>query len=318
MAPRKRRRKEKKKEGKPKVWRKARPITTSSKTLPEWVQNALECPVCLKMITDPPVYVCENTHLLCDVCHGVLKQRKDSCPVCRGNLTDKRNWTVEKLLESAFEKTSCKFEECNYKKADKSRVERHEKEDCPHRKIVCFHCEDDNVNQEEEKEVEVTLSKMADHLVKEHFHQQIVDGYKFGEAWYNGVTEVLWDSCWGGCLIFKTTVDQKPMIFFQNFTMINDEYLLIWCAHNGSKSDNTFKYAIKLYSGEQTAENKREVIMSFKGPCLPIDVPLQSIKDDMPCLMVSKQFIYDHLAGPFPTYTMKFTIVFMKSPSTTV
>ena len=34
---------------------------------PSWseLKDALECPVCLKVIMDPPIYSCENLHGLC-------------------------------------------------------------------------------------------------------------------------------------------------------------------------------------------------------------------------------------------------------------
>ena len=66
---------------------------------PDYVVKSLECPVCLETIKDPPVYLCEKGHALCQTCREPLKAQNKPCPVCRGKLTDVRNLGLEGILE---------------------------------------------------------------------------------------------------------------------------------------------------------------------------------------------------------------------------
>ena len=68
-------------------------------SLPDWVAKSLECPVCLETIKDPPVYLCEKGHGMCQACREPLKAQGKPCPVCRGKLVDTRNLAVENMLE---------------------------------------------------------------------------------------------------------------------------------------------------------------------------------------------------------------------------
>merc|ERR1719495_1176624 len=85
----------------------------------------LECPVCLKMILDPPVHVCENGHLLCFTCHEDLKDSDRSCPVCEGTLTGDRNLFVEQVLAKLPQK-KCKYLGCHFQTASGDRLRDHE------------------------------------------------------------------------------------------------------------------------------------------------------------------------------------------------
>ena len=61
--------------------------------------NLFECPVCLDPFKDPPIYLCEKGHGLCQTCRDPLKAQDKPCPVCRGKLVDTRNLAVENMLE---------------------------------------------------------------------------------------------------------------------------------------------------------------------------------------------------------------------------
>jgi len=58
------------------------------------VREDLECPVCLLVPTNTPVYQCENGHLVCRGCHGKLTH----CPTCRTPLGKIRNRAIEKVI----------------------------------------------------------------------------------------------------------------------------------------------------------------------------------------------------------------------------
>jgi len=272
-------------------------IEMSVQSLPEWMEDTLECPVCLKTIVDPPVYLCENTHPLCDICHDELKQRKEPCPVCRGKLTDKRSWSIEKILDK-LQKAACKYEKCSYKKADKARVEGHE-EDCEHRLLCCYHCKE-----------YIPLSNMSEHIVGRHkkpsggwvLHANLSTSWEIPEV-ADGIAAT----------VSNITIDGKTISFHCNYLLGNPRYLLIWCSHNGSKSDKrTYQFSFSLYDGKAKDKGKNEVVMTYKGFCHPMDVPLESIKDDMTGAVVPRQFIRDNVCSENKTH---FAISFSRTPS---
>ena len=56
--------------------------------------SILQCPVCLEVPTSPPIYRCDNGHILCKECKAKLSY----CPECRMKLGDKRCLTSEKIV----------------------------------------------------------------------------------------------------------------------------------------------------------------------------------------------------------------------------
>jgi len=86
----------------------------------EWMKKALECPVCLEIIMDPPVFICENSqgHSMCSTCHKSIQQKDKMCPVCRGPMENRRSVGLETLVENIPNKATCKFEGCDFKRSD--------------------------------------------------------------------------------------------------------------------------------------------------------------------------------------------------------
>ena len=116
-------------------------LKDQSQLLPQWMielKDELECPVCLKTIMDPPIFLCEKGHCLCSTCRKDIKNRGQPCPECRGALTEARNVTFERMLDK-LPKNKCKFDGCQFKKAELDIVKKHEV-DCPYRLVTVFCC----------------------------------------------------------------------------------------------------------------------------------------------------------------------------------
>ena len=93
-------------------------------SLPDLLAETLECPVCLLTITNPPVFLCTEGHELCNPCGEQLKSEGKTCPVCRGKLTDARNWAIEKMLKMQPQ-TACK-NGCQFEISDAEKVKKYE------------------------------------------------------------------------------------------------------------------------------------------------------------------------------------------------
>ena len=66
-----------------------------AESLTDHVQKVLECPVCKTVPRSPPIYQCENGHMLCSNC----RIRVQTCPTCRVEMGSIRNLIAEKVLE---------------------------------------------------------------------------------------------------------------------------------------------------------------------------------------------------------------------------
>ena len=131
-----------------------------SQPLPEWMaelKDSLECPVCLKTIMDPPIFQCTRGHGLCINCREDIKNRGQPCPVCRDPLSNTRNLQVERMLDK-LPKNNCKYEACQFKKAEIDLVKTHEI-DCPYRLVSCGNCNGI---------AGIALMKLTDHLTSVH------------------------------------------------------------------------------------------------------------------------------------------------------
>ena len=107
-------------------------------SLPECVVESLKCPMCLETIKDPPIYICEKGHGMCQTCRTSLKAQKKPCPVCRGKLTDVRNLGLENILDQ-LPKIKCKNTGCTFEGPDGQLLKRHEDE--VHKNLRTYDCE---------------------------------------------------------------------------------------------------------------------------------------------------------------------------------
>ena len=65
----------------------------------EDLKEDLECPVCLKIPKDIPIYQCTAGHIHCKDCHPSLRR----CPICRIELQgENRSLMTEKFLSRYF------------------------------------------------------------------------------------------------------------------------------------------------------------------------------------------------------------------------
>ena len=59
------------------------------------LKDFLECPICMTIPNEGPIYQCESGHIICKDCHPKLEQ----CPQCRQKLGKIRALQLEKIIE---------------------------------------------------------------------------------------------------------------------------------------------------------------------------------------------------------------------------
>ena len=189
--------------------------------IPEWMRLALECPVCLEIIMDPPIYVCENPqgHTVCSTCHESLKKERKPCPVCRQELKSRRNVTLECMLEK-YPYKKCKFNGCDFRGSDAEPVKKHEDE-CDNRYVPCAWCNDDKIS----------LKGLVHHLVEKHYN-----GFEFKVASF-GVAKLLWtltSDLKESQYVIPVAGDHYHK-FLVNWCSLDEYISLFWVAYIGKK-----------------------------------------------------------------------------------
>jgi len=245
------------------------------------LNNFTECPVCLSHITDPPVYMCARSHIFCEDCHISLKKDKRDCPVCKGDLAGNRNLFAERMLDS-LPKTHCKNDGCSFKKVDLKKVQSHE-DVCQYRLIKCLICKED-----------IPLINLGEHQWNEHEIFKL-QGEKFGKV--SGGWSCPFEPSSG-----KSTTNQVPLAikegmkthtFFLNYIILKDGSHLHWISQSQSKKDiQKYKYSFSILCGKAYDDGKIDVkLVTYFGICIPVDVSIETIKRDIPCIPLPKVFL---------------------------
>jgi len=250
--------------------------------MPEWLremEDVLECPVCLKTIMDPPIFMCENSHMLCEECRGQLKNDGKPCPVCNGALTNKRMLPVEKMLDK-LPKEQCKFNECNFARASIGFVEEHEK-DCKHRLVPCYTCNK-----------KVPLSGKTEHVITKH--SSILQTEKMNEwrkTWYWPLSK---SAQYAGYTPITRDDDQGNKANFFFTVVLDDSRYLAWVCHDLSKSDQqSYRYHINLLCGKADDNKETLVLAKHSAFCRPSDISLATIKKELFGLVVHEDIMKD-------------------------
>ena len=242
----------------------------SSKTLPpDWVAKSLECPVCLEIIESPPIYLCEKGHGLCSACRQPLKDQDLPCPVCRGKLTDTRNFALENVLEQ-LPKVKCKYEGCNFQKSDAQQIKIHQKEECRERPVICAiaSCQKP-----------IAMSKLFGHLETKHGSKPL--GYKTLGQEFNFMTYTTYRR--GLFPLGKVNNDLDE--FMINRKSYDEKIVMFWISLNGStKEAKRYRYTLKLLS----KEDRTKILASKSTECLSTAMSLDNVKRKATALFVTR------------------------------
>jgi len=228
----------------------------------EELKDVLECPVCLKVPRQPPIYQCERGHCICSVCHAKLT----NCPVCRIPLGKTRSLIFEKVLSKMPH--SCKFSDYGCKlEHTKTQLETHEK-DCGYRLVNCV----DLACQ-----TQVPMAQLVEHMKKDHEREDFVhtesNTYRshFIVQSSDFTGEIMWIS---DHIVFE---DRH---FFRECCRSKDGQWFVWVYMIGSRKEcEEYIYTVKIMSDD------REEELMYRGRCVPLDVAKEKLVQVGNCLI---------------------------------
>ena len=203
--------------------------------------------MCLETIEDPPIYLCERGHGLCNTCREPLKA-EGKCPECRGKLTEARNIALENMLEN-LPKIRCKYNECNFQRINSELVTIHEAEECREKPVKCQLCPES-----------LALSKLYSHLETKHNRVNITSGdFNLGEEnTYTGPLQY-------HMTIMKVDNDLEFLLIMKHF---DSNVTMFWVSFLGSPSlAKQYNYTIKIRSADYKAGRKKYIV-SGTGECM--------------------------------------------------
>ena len=235
----------------------------ASQSFLDCVAEFLECPVCLKTIKDPPIYLCEKGHGLCSTCREPLKAEDKPCPVCRGKLIDARNVALEKMLEK-LPKIKCKYEGCTFERSDVELVRIHEDEDCKEKPVKCELCPES-----------IVLSKLFSHLEINHGKTPCRDT-KLGSGWNVWTPREALDDIYVSPLIKINDLE-----FIINRKCYDANVTMFWvslCGTPKQAKQYEYTYTIRVLSSADFKAGREKYILVGIGDCISCTVSHEDVK----------------------------------------
>ena len=265
-------------------------------SLPDWVAEQLECPVCLKTIQDPPIFLCEQGHGLCNTCRKPLKDEGKPCPVCRGKLTDVRMLAVEKMLEK-LPQTKCKYNGCTFTRSNAQLVKGHEDEECRQRPVKCALCE-----------MDIAWSKLSDHLKTNHGRKPFIYdsfGSDMGMITAKRAYWTLGNPPQGSRLknigLITSSFEQNDLEFFANWQHYDIHHTMFWISFCGTKKEaKEFEYTLKIVSSADKKAGRTKYLLTGTRDCISCSLSHEDVKRSGNALVLSKDMLAKAAEGNDP------------------
>jgi len=255
----------------------------------DWMRDALECPVCLEDIKDPPIYICENPqgHSLCSKCHETLVREKKPCPVCREPLAKRRNLLAESIVSNIPNKMTCQFNGCDFKRSDGAAVRKHEEEECENRYVPCAYCDD-----------KVGMKHLAQHITGEH---GIIELRGVGKRGGGRIPL----NCRKQYVMKNEADEQNPKFLFNWYNMDAITYMF-WISFIGPKpSAKNIKYTFKVRKSSET----NEYLLKSTKRCVPCDLSHDKVKSTFCAVILDQELIEDAKHKDGDTYKIYYDLI---------
>ena len=239
----------------------------------EFEASTLECPVCLDVIMDPPIFICENIsgHSMCSKCHEGLIKDKKPCPVCREPLKNRRNITLENIVEGFPNKIECQYFGCEFQRSNEKLVRDHEME-CDIRHVPCAHCD-----------AKISLRGITDHLTKTHM-KTILSIKWFPAA--NSFTINMNARRIQSVVSLEGNRDSPPFLF--NVNSEENSTVIYWlsCVTPQKSAAKKYNYTLQIIAKE--TKDGMKIISQGTNLCVPCDLPEDKVRESDEYFVFSK------------------------------
>jgi len=257
-----------------------------SPDIPDWMKRALECPVCLEIIMDPPIYICDNpqAHSVCSTCYLSLQQEGKACPLCRKSISNRRNITLENMLDNIPNKVECRFEGCDFKRSNGEAVRKHEGE-CENRQVPCLWCVD-----------KIGMKILAEHIPEKHG--------KACKITYPGLVVAVTRGIYfpKTCLKAQSVLTEntqgnsnnKRPQFLMNWHTLEEGGKMFWISYIGAKdSARKYKYTMQV----KASENSQKYHSEGTKWCVPCDLSQEEVKRKVCAIFLDKELVEEAMRG---------------------
>ena len=252
----------------------------NNESIPAWLLESLECPVCLDPIMESPIFLCANEqkHSLCLKCFKRLKNVGGTCPVCRAQLTGGRNQKLEEIVEKV-PKWTCKYEGCGFKRPVAGLVADHEENDCKFRSVPCGEC--DSL---------IKFNKFLDHLAGQHKREKIQYQYQGCLSTFIPLESMQKAQGMG--------VSKGNVTFLDNWAELDDTCYIFWMAYYGPKKEaENYKYTIRILSSREKESGTTKYVWESTAYCVPCDISLNEMKMGREGIILPKKMVQGASAG---------------------
>ena len=240
------------------------------------LRDKVECPVCLSVPREAPIYVCSNGHVVCPKCVGA------KCPTCRDKMA-KRESSTSTLAVTVVHNID---HQCNYCGLyfHLESLAQHKRE-CSHRQVKCpsFNCD-----------TMISLSSVKDHVVNIHVakifeNMPCIIDYKWDAASIPVDRECSFQ------LKGISFEDQDKFLFLKIILRpLQGRHRWVFYIHMAGNTKETSNFAITM---ELPGEGK--YYLKYSGDIFPIDISsVDEAENQGYCLTVmdgvmSKLFVKD-------------------------
>ena len=236
------------------------------------MKSLLECPVCYTIPRNQSIFLCSNSHKICQTCFDLLELK--ICPQGKCEYKDEqpmRNRDLEKIIAECDIDLSChNWREGCTVEAKKKELEEHETE-CDFRKVPCpFSCGS-----------ETMFRKIQDHLKESHRSTHFK-----GKGEFLSITWILKERHFSGnSKIFVNGVweNMDGQRFYCHLQKLDGKWISWICVEGGERTARKWKSKIKIKS--KNADDNIE----FEGNVFSIDCTKTELVSSGECFTMTDE-----------------------------
>jgi len=197
---------------------------------------------------------------------------------------------MEQLL-GKLPQTKCRYEDCQFKRAEVDVVHQHET-DCLFRLVECAFCQDG-----------IPLSKLPDHLQIDHKKKSITlkglgeEKEMHGGKLYNGQVEL---KC-------------NNLTFFLNQLSGQDNLVMFWISFCGGQEEaEQYEYTLKIKSSAYRKAGRTVYLFTGSRQCMSCEVSHEDMKKRKEAVLIDEKLLAKAAEGNDDKETLQYTVIVVK------